>query len=135
MSTKQGENMNRVRRLIIDLDNTLTIESSNPYDLKEPNIATIEKVRKYKLLGFQVVIHTARNMRTFERNIGEINVHTLPKILTWLDKHQVPYDEVIVGKPWCGDEGFYVDDRAIRPDEFVKLSLSEIHELLGHGDQ
>ena len=67
--------------------------------------------------------------------LEKINVHTLPKILTWLDKHQVPYDEVIVGKPWCGDEGFYVDDRAIRPDEFVKLSLSEIHKLLGHGDQ
>lgn len=134
MSTKQDENMNRIRRLIIDLDNTLTIESSNSYDLKEPNMATIEKVREYKLLGFEIVIHTARNMRTFERNIGEINVHTLPKILTWLDKHQVPYDEVIVGKPWCGDEGFYVDDRAIRPDEFAQLSLREIHKLIRHAE-
>ncbi|HGX0587059.1 TPA: capsular biosynthesis protein, partial [Escherichia coli] len=39
------------------------------------------------------------------------------------------YDEVIVGKPWCGNKGFYVDDRALRPSEFARLNLQEINEL------
>jgi capsule biosynthesis phosphatase len=69
-------------------------------------------------------------MRTYNRNIGEINVHTLPIILDFLNKYEIPYDEVIVGKPWCGFGGFYVDDKAIRPSEFVGLTELEINELL-----
>ncbi|EGR0135488.1 capsular biosynthesis protein, partial [Vibrio parahaemolyticus] len=37
---------------------------------------------------------------------------------------------VLVGKPWCGHEGFYIDDRAIRPSEFARLNIEEIYELL-----
>jgi capsule biosynthesis phosphatase len=70
-------------------------------------------------------------MRTFQGQIGKINIHTLPTILTWLDKHSVPFDEVIVGKPWCGFDGFYVDDRSIRPKEFKDLSYEEVKKLLG----
>ena len=65
-----------------------------------------------------------------ENSIDEININVLPVIIEWLDKHKVPHDEVIVGKPWCGTEGFYVDDKAIRPEEFVQLSRKEITHLL-----
>ncbi|HFM3427384.1 TPA: capsular biosynthesis protein, partial [Escherichia coli] len=47
------------------------------------------------------------------------------------EKNNVPYDEIYVGKPWCGHEGFYVDDKAIRPNEFVNLSYNEIKKLTG----
>ena len=35
-----------------------------------------------------------------------------------------------MGKPWCGTEGFYIDDKAVRPSEFARLSLQEIADLL-----
>jgi capsule biosynthesis phosphatase len=70
-------------------------------------------------------------MRTYEGNVGKINIHTLPVITKWLTEHDVPFDEILVGKPWCGNEGFYVDDKALRPDEFTRLSFEEISELLG----
>jgi capsule biosynthesis phosphatase len=54
----------------------------------------------------------------------------LPGILAWLQKNDVAFDEIHVGKPWCGREGFYIDDRAIRPSEFVRLNLAEIRDLL-----
>ena len=69
-------------------------------------------------------------MRTYEKNVGKINIHTLPNIIDWLNKYNVPYDEVFVGKPWCGFEGFYIDDKAIRPSEFVKYDYDQIKELL-----
>jgi capsule biosynthesis phosphatase len=69
-------------------------------------------------------------MRTYEGNVGKISAHTLPIIVTWLQEHDVPYDEIHVGKPWCGHEGYYVDDRAIRPSEFLKYSHEEIVDLL-----
>jgi len=120
-----------MKKIIIDLDGTLTVEDGNlPYDKKLPQEEVIQKLRIYKELGFTIVIHSARNMRTYEGNIGKINVHTLPKILEWLTLHSVPFDEVVIGKPWCGEEGFYIDDRAVRPNEFILLSPSEILEKL-----
>ena len=119
-----------MKRLIVDLDGTLTQGDSKDYSAVSPRLDVIAKLREYQAQGFDIVISTARNMRTFEGNVGKINIHTLPVITAWLDKHQVPYDEILVGKPWCGHEGFYIDDRAIRPSEFAKLSREQIEELL-----
>ena len=42
----------------------------------------------------------------------------------------MPYDEVYVGKPWCGAHGFYIDDKAVRPSEFLRYSYADITALL-----
>lgn len=118
-----------MKRLIMDLDNTITLTENGDYQNAKPIIDVIEKLREYKSQGFEIVISSSRNMRTYEGNVGKINVNTLPIIIEWLNRHNVPYDEIYVGKPWCGHDGFYVDDRAIRPDEFTKLSYSEIRKL------
>ncbi len=125
---------NIVKRLVVDLDDTLT--RSDPalsYADKEPNLPLVARLREYRAMGFEIVIQTARNMRTYQGNIGKINANTLPVIVAWLQRHEIPYDEIHVGKPWCGVEGFYVDDRAIRPSEFVSLSLDEINALIKPG--
>jgi len=119
-----------MKKLIVDLDGTLTLANTDDYNNVSPNIKLIETLKVYKEKGFNIVIATARNMRTYKGNVGEINIHTLPGIINWLDKHQVPYDEVIVGKPWCGFEGFYIDDKSIRPSEFTSLSYEAIMQLL-----
>ena len=119
-----------MKRLIVDLDGTLTQANTSDYKNVLPREDVIEQLRQYKSNGFEIVIATARNMRTYEGNVGKINIHTLPVITEWLDKHSVPYDEVLVGKPWCGHEGFYIDDRSIRPSEFASMTLEEIHQLL-----
>jgi capsule biosynthesis phosphatase len=118
----------------MDLDETISSKGPRTgYEDASPRRDVIEKMRAFREQGFTICIFTARNMRTYDGNIGKINAHTLPVILAWLAKHDVPYDEVIVGKPWCGHEGFYVDDRAIRPSEFVALSPPEIDALLAQG--
>jgi capsule biosynthesis phosphatase len=119
-------------KIVVDLDNTITVtDSTMPYDEVAPREDVIEQLRTYKAQGFEIVIHTARTMRTYEGNVGKINVNTLPTILAWLQKHEVPHDEVVVGKPWCGHGGFYIDDRAVRPDEFTSMSYEEIRKLIG----
>lgn len=119
-----------MKRLIFDLDGTLTDGLGSDYESATPNSEVIAKLKDYKRSGFEIIISTARNMRTHNGNIGKLNKHTLPVILSWLEKHGVPYDEIYVGKPWCGFEGFYVDDKAIRPSEFCSLTYSEIKLLL-----
>lgn len=120
----------RKKHLIIDLDNTLTIDNDAPYELKPVNESVKNQLLEYKKLGFKISIFTSRNMRTYNNDIEKIKENSLPIIIAWLDKFKIPYDEVIIGKPWCGEDGFYVDDRAIRPSEFVNKSYEEIQELL-----
>lgn len=120
-----------MKRLVFDLDGTLTHDDvSLGYAERAPNAAMVEKLRAYREQGFEIVICSARNMRTYAGDIGKINANTLPVIVDWLARHQIPYDEIHVGKPWCGTQGFYVDDKAVRPSEFLALSHDEIHALL-----
>lgn len=119
-----------MKRLIFDLDDTLCHTKDGDYKNVQPALEMIEKLRDYHRQGFTIVLNTSRNMRTFSGNVGQINKNTLPIIIDWLERHNVPYDEIYVGKPWCGFEGFYIDDKAIRPDEFLKLSYPEICKLL-----
>jgi capsule biosynthesis phosphatase len=120
-----------MKRLVFDLDGTLTHDDpSVGYAERQPNAAVVEKLRGYQAQGFEIVICSARNMRTYEGQIGKINANTLPVILDWLARHEIPFDEVHVGKPWCGTEGFYIDDKAVRPSEFLALDHAEIQALL-----
>lgn len=114
----------------MDLDDTISFTTLGDYQNALPNTPVTNKLREYKEKGFEIVINTSRNVRTYEGNVGKINANTLPIIIAWLDQHEIPYDEIYTGKPWCGFEGFYVDDKAIRPSEFAELSLEQIYELL-----
>lgn len=119
-----------LKRLIVDLDDTLAVTVKGDYLNSEPINDVIEKLKEYKRQGFEIVINSSRNMRTYESNLGRINIFTLPNIIDWLRKHEVPFDEVYVGKPWCGFDGFYIDDKSIRPSEFIKYSYEEIQNIL-----
>lgn len=119
-----------MKRLIVDLDDTITVTVQGDYEHSVPILSTIDMLKKYKAEGFEVVIYSSRNMRTYESNVGKINIYTLPNIINWLQSHNVPFDEVIVGKPWCGFDGFYIDDKAIRPSEFHSRTYDEICDLL-----
>lgn len=119
-----------MKRLIFDLDDTICFTENSEYNNSVPNLPLIEKIKEYKLEGFEIIISTSRNMRTYEGSIGKINANTLPIIINWLEKNGVPYDEIYIGKPWCGFQGFYIDDKAIRPSEFASMSYEDIQEML-----
>lgn len=119
-----------MKNIIIDLDGTLTEDIEASYIDKPARMDIIEKLQEYRAMGFHITISTSRGMRSYEGDIGKININILPDILEWLNKHEVPYDSVVVGKPWCGFDGFYIDDKAIRPSEFANMSYQEIQEIL-----
>jgi len=119
-----------MKRLVFDLDNTLTFEGTGDYENVQPRMDIVEKLREYHAQGFEIIINTARNMRTYNNSVGKITANTLPIILKWLEKHDIPYDEIHVAKPWCGNDGFYIDDKAIRPSELRDLSYEQIQQLL-----
>jgi len=117
----------------VDLDGTLcpVKREGEVYEDLAVRTAVAERLALARQEGFRVVVFTARNMRTYEGDVAKINVETAPRILSWLRRNDVPFDGLLVGKPWPGPKGFYVDDRTVRPDEFVKLSTAEIASLIG----
>ena len=116
---------------IFDIDGTLCPikKKDEKYEDLVPYPEMVEKIREYKKGGARIILFTSRNMNSYQGNIGLINANTAKIILAWLDKWEIPYDEIINGKPWPGHKGFYVDDRTVRPDEFLKLSVEELDEL------
>lgn len=119
--------------LVVDIDGTLCdikIAGQSYGDLI-PKQDMLEKLREYQRKGYRILLFTSRNMNTYKNNIGMINKHTAPVLLEWLSKWEVPYDEVLFGKPWPRKMGFYIDDRTVRPDEFLRMSEDEIQKMLG----
>lgn len=88
-----------MHKIVIDLDGTITRKETSDYENVPPNRGVVEALRRYKDEGFEIVIYSSRNMRTYEGEVGKINVHTLPIITDWLRRHEVPFDQIIVGKP------------------------------------
>src|SRR5690554_153194 len=100
-------------KLIVDVDGTLTQDTPNiDYSHKLPRLDVIDKINSLHMRGVRIVIYSARNMRTYKGNLGLINKHTLPVLINWLDRHEVRYDEIYMGKPWCGTDGFYIQSRS-----------------------
>jgi capsule biosynthesis phosphatase len=118
--------------LVMDLDGTLCPikKPDERYEELIPCPDVLTKLLEYREKGFYIIIQTARSMRTYEGNVGRINANTAKTVFQWLDRHSIPYDEVHFGKPWSGKGGFYVDDKAIRPDEFVNLTHDEILRMI-----
>ena len=114
--------------MIFDIDGTLCPikNKSENYENLVPYSLMVEKVRELKNSGFKIILFTARNMKTYNGDLKLINKYTRPIIEKWLSKWEIPYDELIVGKPWPGPIGFYVDDRAIRPNELINYTLDEL---------
>lgn len=116
---------------VMDVDGTICPikKKEEKYEDLVPYADVVEKMREYKAAGAKIVLFSSRNMKTYGGNLGLINANTAPILLAWLKKWDIPYDEVLFGKPWPGPNGFYVDDRTIRPDEFLSKSVDEMNAL------
>lgn len=106
--------------LVVDLDNTITIDDPKvSYENKTPNLPIINKIKEFKAAGWEIVIFSSRRMNTYHNDESKI-IASISKItVDWLNNYEVPFDGLKFGKPFAR-HGFYVDDKAMRPDEFLK---------------
>lgn len=120
------------RALVVDIDGTLCPIKQTGQDYAEmvPEPLMLAKLRKLHDDGWHIILFTARGMRTHDGNAGKIAKHVAPTLLTWLAKHEVPFDELQLAKPWPGRRGVYIDDRAVRPREFVEMGFDELEALM-----
>ncbi len=116
---------------VFDIDGTLCPikRTDEKYEDLIPYPDMIDKLRYYKENGAKIILYTSRNMNSYNGNLGLINKYTAATLSEWLKKWDIPYDEIVYGKVWPGKKGFYVDDRTVRPDEFLNKSVDELEEI------
>jgi capsule biosynthesis phosphatase len=101
--------------ICFDLDHTLCIpgegsDSYSKYAKALPIEDSIAKLKLYKSRGCSIIIFTARRMLTHKGNVRKV-IDDIGKITEdWLEQHQIPYDDLIFGKPYYD---FIIDDKAI----------------------
>jgi capsule biosynthesis phosphatase len=112
-----------VKRIIYDIDNTLalnTVGVSYGKKLKNP-LLNVEHLSC--LSRDEIFYYTARNMLSLDENLDDIRSKMVPVLEQWLKENQLPTNKIYIGKPFCGNKGIYVDDRAINLNNH-KLSLT-----------
>ena len=87
----------------------------------------VEKLKSIMKWDLYYIKHF-KKYEKYNGNIGLINKNTAKVLLSWLEKYDIPYDEIYYGKPWQGKD--FVDDKTIRPNEFKKLTYDEILEIV-----
>ena len=105
--------------LIVDLDGTLAVIDQR---FAYPDRAVNEPVARAVAAArdrYDVSVVTARGMRTHRGDLSAVERHVRPQVEAWLRRSGVGFDSVVVGKPWCGPRGFYLDDRAVHLEEGV----------------
>ena len=99
-------------RIVFDLDGVICElkKPSESYSEVIPKKKVIQKMRDLKEEGHYLIIHTGRHMRTCEGDVGKV-IKKVGKVTEdWLEKCNVPYDELIFGKPYAD---LYIDDLGI----------------------
>lgn len=116
---------------VFDIDGTICPikRKDERYEDLIPYQEIVARMRFYKENGARIVLYTSRNMNTYNGNLGLINKNTAIVLNEWLSKWDIPYDEIVFGKVWPGHKGFYVDDRTIRPNEFLTKNVDELERL------
>ena len=91
-----------MKKIVFDLDETLCEKkkkNESYFDVK-PIDEMCNAVRELKRRGYYIIISTARNMLTQNNNVGRVVMNVGQDTLNWLDKNNIPYDEIHFGKPY-----------------------------------
>lgn len=105
------------KNIVIDFDGTIM-----PYsfpEAKAPYSETKYALNKLRNMGFRIIINSARTSSMWKNRayslIKNSNINpyynTKEYIQNYLNKYDIPYDEIYEDKPIAK---YYIDDRAIR---------------------
>ena len=117
------------KRFCFDLDNTLVTSPlvNNDYTTVNPIKKNIMFLQFLKELGHTIIIYTARKMRTFNGNIGEVTKNIAKITIDTLEKFNIPYDELYFGKPYAH---FYIDDLAVNAYDCLEKYCGFYYEYI-----
>ena len=116
--------------LVVDLDKTLCTKKKDNETYADvlPHKDLINILNNVYDNGAEIYIESARNMLTQNNNEAKVIKNIGWTTLKWLKDNNVNYDGIKFGKAMGS---CYIDDKALRPKEFIKIyeSLENKNDL------
>jgi capsule biosynthesis phosphatase len=114
-------------RVCVDLDGTICdLAPNGDYASVRPLPGAREALQEMKCQGAYIIIYTARRMRTHQGDVEKVVEEVGDLTRAWLREHDIPYDELVFGKPYAH---VYIDDLAHRFDGWYGLPTRLLDEL------
>jgi capsule biosynthesis phosphatase len=115
---------NNKKTIVFDVDDTILFTKDRDYANSYPNQPVVDGMRLLKSQGWYIILMTARGMGRSNGDIASVEKEVLWEIESFSSKYDVPYDQIILGKPWAA---YYVDDKNLTPEQFCD-KVAEIAE-------
>ena len=114
--------MGKTLSLCFDIDNTITIWNENRKYLEfKPIPGMVEKINSLYDEGHEITLYTSRGMMSV--GPGRIAAEIVPYLVRNLEKIGLKYHNLLTHKPVYD---FIIDDKALRPDEFLSADVSKL---------
>lgn len=111
------------KTFIVDIDDTISTHNNRDYVNAKPHYDIIRKLNNLYDSGFNIIYFTARGALSSNGNIQDIEKNCRAIVEDWMTVHNVKYTYLLFGKPLGL---YYIDDKALRPDEFMKMDIEAL---------
>jgi len=108
-------------KICIDIDGTICNLRKAGEEYKDvlPKQGAVEKIKSLKASGNYIILLSARHMATCGGNVGLVIARQGKTLLEWLNKYEIPYDELWFGKPHAD---IYIDDNGFRFNSWNEIN-------------
>lgn len=104
------------KTIVFDVDDTILTTVNRDYANSKPKEEVVKGLRALKKAGWYIILQTARGMGRSNGDIEVVREQVTKEIEEFCFKYNVPFDKLLLGKPWAA---LYIDDKAMRPEEFA----------------
>jgi len=109
-----------VKRIICDIDDTISFTKNRDWENAIPNTILIKKLNSLYDNGYEIFYVTSRGCLSFKGNRKKAEEYYRPIIEKWFKNNNVKYTKLSFEKHFGL---YYIDDKAITPDEFIKKEI------------
>ena len=114
--------MNHNKRIVVDLDDTLSFTANRDWEHATPNVPLIERLNSLAEKGWLIDIVTARGqLSTSSPQLADAKYRK--QIEKWLGIHSVRYNSLSFEKLLAR---YYIDDKGLTPEAFLGLDIGQI---------
>jgi len=111
------------RTIVCDVDDTISSSTDHHWENADPIQETIDKINQLYEAGWIIILSTARGQLSCNGDCEAADLKYRDKMELWLKNHGVNYHFLSFEKYLAA---FYIDDKAMTPEDFYKLDIREI---------
>jgi capsule biosynthesis phosphatase len=112
------------KRIVCDIDDTILFTTNRDWANASPNNALIDKLNALHDSGWEIHFYTARGSLSCNGDRELADWTYRPGIEEYFKKHNIKYDVLSFEKPLAS---YYIDDKAITPEDFIDLDIEVLH--------